>query len=157
MAIPSHINMVPNVASISGIFSLTISRVFIPATNRDTTSKVKMIARNIQPGLLPKENQTRNVIHTVFEREAVEPTERSMPFTVRAKVIPVAMIVTIQTDRIMVIMLEGVKKVGMARENPENKTRMVMSIPHLVMKFSIWAFLGISITSGGVVEQFFFT
>jgi hypothetical protein len=98
----------------------------------------------------------RKVIHTVLAIVAQDPTERSMPFTVSAKVIPIATIVTIQTARRIVVRFEIVRKVGMVIANPIMSNAMVSRMPHFVMKSSIAddlnVLLAISIASGRIIE-----
>jgi hypothetical protein len=84
--------------------------------------------------VVPIENQIKNVIHTVLAIVAAEPIERSIPFTDKAKVIPIAMIVTIHTARIMVIILAMVLKNGIDTEKATSRITIVSKTPHLAIK-----------------------
>jgi hypothetical protein len=103
--------------------------------------RVRKIARRVPGMVVPMENQIKKVIHTVLDKVAVEPTERSIPLTVKAKVIPVATIVTIQTARIMVIILERDLKNGMDTEKTIRRITIVSRTPHLAIKSITNAFV----------------
>jgi len=133
MATPSNINIVANVASISNIFSLTIRNPLIAAIIKEMIS-VKRIAKSVPDKVVPMENQIKNVMQTVLAIVAAEPTERSMPFTVNAKVIPMATMVTIHTARMMVIILVMVLKNGIDTEKTTSRITMVSKTPHLAIK-----------------------
>ena len=139
MATPSNMNIVARVASMSNIFSLTIRKPLIAAITRE-----RAIVRNMAASVfgieVPMENQIKKVMHTVFDMVAADPTERSIPFTVNAKVMPMATMVTIQTVLIMVTKLDILLKNGMDTEKTTSRIAMVRRTPHLAIKSITRAF-----------------
>jgi hypothetical protein len=92
-------NIVANVMSISGTFSFTIINEFKAPTSSDAT-----IADNIATTVFC-ENHTNIEITIAFDKDATDPTDKSNPFTDKEIVIPIAMIVTIEIERKILIIL----------------------------------------------------
>jgi hypothetical protein len=119
------INIIARVRSISGIFTFTISREFnSPTINEAATAAI--IAMKVFC-----ENHTNMEITIAFEREATEPTDKSNPFTASETVMPMAMIVTIEMDRRMLMMLFPWINDGLAMVKTAINTKIVKMVPYL--------------------------
>jgi hypothetical protein len=92
-------NIVASVISISGTFSFTMTNEFKAPTSSEAT-----IAEKIATAVFC-ENHTNIEMTIAFDREATEPTDKSNPFTAREMVIPIAIIVTIEIERKILIIL----------------------------------------------------
>ena len=81
---------------------------------------------------------TNIVITSDVAKVAVDPTERSNPFTVRDMVTPIAITVTIDIPLSIVVMLLIVRNVvGMSAPNSAIRNTIVITVPHLLMNSMI--------------------
>ena len=92
-------NMVASVISMSGILNFTIINEFKAPTTNDAAI-AEMIATSVFC-----ENQTNIEITIAFDKEATDPTDKSNPSTDKDMVIPIAMIVTIEMERKILMIL----------------------------------------------------
>lgn len=91
--------MVANVISMSGILNFTIMNEFNAPTTSDAPIAPNMAIR------VSCENQTNIEMTIALANDATEPTDRSKPSTVKDIVIPIAIMVTIEIERRMLIRL----------------------------------------------------
>ena len=131
------------VASMSGTLSFTIRNEFTAATTSATRSASPIEVNVDMP------YHTNIVITSDVAKVAVDPTERSNPFTVRDIVTPIAITVTIDIPLSIVVMLLIVRNVvGMSAPNSAIRNTIVITVPHLLMnsmiEFLFFLFSGFS-------------
>jgi hypothetical protein len=123
-------NIIAKVRSISGILTFTIKNEFRAPTNKDAAIAAKM-AMNVFC-----ENHTNIEITIAFDKEATDPTERSKPLTESEIVIPIAIMVTIEMERNILIMLFPWIKEGLAAANTTISKTIVRIVPYLYKKLN---------------------
>ena len=77
------------------------------------------------------ENHTNIETTTAFERETVEPTDKSNPSTESEIVIPIAIMVTMEIDLKILTMFDPWIKLGFAIAKIAIKTKIVIIVPYL--------------------------
>ena len=116
-------NIVARVANKSGILNQTMSKMFTRATLRDK--------RSAKPIETPSGRlyQTKNETTKELASVAVEPTDKSNPLTVKETVKPIAIIVTIEMLRKILIKFVPCRNVGAVVAKNRTRARIARTIP----------------------------
>ena len=118
-------NIIASVISISGIFSFTIINELIAPT-----IKAAAIADNTAIKVFC-ENQTNIEMTMAFDKDATEPTDKSKPSTVKEMVMPIAMMVTMEIERKILMILSPLIKEGLTAAKTATRTKIVKIVPYL--------------------------
>jgi hypothetical protein len=124
-------NIIASVSSISGILTFTIKKEFRAPTSNEARMAA-MIAMNVFC-----ENHTNIEMTIALDSEATEPTDKSNPLTDNEIVIPIAIIVTIEMERSILMMLFPWIKVGLEAANTPINTIIVKIVPYLYKKLNM--------------------
>jgi hypothetical protein len=118
-------NILARVANISGIFITIIKKELKRPTTRLVTRAIRI------EGNVGKLYHIRQDTTTALDRDATDPTERSNPPTEREVETPMAMTVTIEIERRILIILLEVRKLGAMIPKKAIRTITVRIVPHL--------------------------